>query len=321
MNGNANNNANDGTNDVNSVATSGNATSGQESKSINFDADSAYHSIAVQLAFGARVPGSSAHRLCGDYIVATLHSYNAEVFEQQFNAVLWSGKTVQGRNIIASFNPEQKQRVIIAAHWDSRATADHDPDVNNHNSPVPAANDGASGVAVMLEIARQFSINKPVIGVDIIFFDIEDQGAPQNSDKQDNFHWCKGAQYWAAYPHKQSYKAKYGILLDMVGCQKPCFSLEGVTKFYAKDVYQQIVNTAIQLGYGYAFSTEETGDILDDHYFVNAYMHIPMADIIQHDRNTPTHFFPQWHTINDDIDHVDKNTLKMVGDVVLKMIY
>ncbi|MCL2683390.1 MAG: M28 family peptidase [Bacteroidales bacterium] len=290
----------------------------------DFDADSAYHFVAKQMSFGPRVPGTKAHEQCANWLQKTISAYADNVIVQPFSARIWNGETRHGKNIIASFSPEKKSRVLLGAHWDSRPTADHDPDPANWHKPVPGANDGASGVGVLLEVARQLSINRPNIGVDIIFFDLEDSGTPEFADaslrrKPDT--WALGAQHWAKNPHKPNYRANYGILLDMVGAANPRFAREGISMFYASDIVNKVWKTAQTLGFSYAFVNERIGDILDDHYYVNKFARIPMINIIHYDPRTETRFFPQWHTIHDDLSIIDKNTLRIVGQTVLAQIY
>ncbi|MDR0437819.1 MAG: M28 family peptidase [Bacteroidales bacterium] len=290
----------------------------------DFDADSAYHFVAKQVAFGPRVPGTRAHEQCANWLQQTISAYADEVVVQPFSARVWNGEIRHGKNIIALFSPEKKSRILLGAHWDSRPTADQDPDPNNWHKPVPGANDGASGVGVLLEVARQLSINRPNVGVDIIFFDLEDYGTPDFADV--SFHrnqdtWALGAQHWAQNPHKFNYRANYGILLDMVGAANPRFAKEGFSMYFASDIVNKVWKTAQALGFGYAFVNERGGDILDDHYYVNTLARIPMINIIHHDRKTASRFFPQWHTIHDDLSIIDKNTLLIVGQTVLAQIY
>ena len=128
------------------------------------------------------------------------------------------------KNIIAVFNPEQDKRVLLCAHWDSRFIADND--TQNIDQPILGANDGGSGVGILLEIARQIKLKPINIGVDIVLFDIEDQGQPNNSGNPIPHSWCLGAQYWSMKPHVENYFADYGILLDMVGSKSATFTQE-----------------------------------------------------------------------------------------------
>src|SRR5574344_427155 len=144
----------------------------------SFCADSAYSYVSAQCAFGPRIPESKAHDKCASYLVAFMRQYADTVIEQDFTTKLYNGKVVRGKNIIASFNTDKTDRIVLASHWDSRLWADNDKDEANHKKPVLAANDGASGVGVLMEIARALKSKKPQGGVDLIFFDMEDQGCP-----------------------------------------------------------------------------------------------------------------------------------------------
>ena len=181
------------------------------------------------------------------------------------------------------------------------------------------ANDGASGVAVLMEIARGMSSQRPDIGIDIIFFDLEDQGVPEWHDSHDDESWCKGAQYWAKNPHTPYYTARYGILLDMVGADEPRFTKEYFSMQYASTITNKVWSVAQALGYGGVFEDSKTDPVLDDHLYVNRLRGVPMTDIVHNSRHGS--FFPHWHTTNDDLDHVNRETLAIVGTVLLKTIY
>lgn len=286
-----------------------------------FSADSAYLYVKTQCAFGPRVPNSKAARDCGNYIIDFMKQYADTVIVQSFSATLWNGNTVEGRNIIASFNPDSETRVLMAAHWDSRLWADHDPDMANHHTPILGANDGASGVGVLMEIARIFKTKPNSQGLDIVFFDIEDQGSPQWSDVEieDQSDWCIGSQHWAKNPHIPFYRADYGILLDMVGYKNARFTKEAQSMYYASSVMNKIWDIASAKGYSDIFVSEKTYPIMDDHVWVNQIAKIPMIDIVQNDVSGS--FFPYWHTLGDNMEQIDSKTLKIVGDVCLTAIY
>ncbi|GHS86690.1 glutamine cyclotransferase [Bacteroidia bacterium] len=286
-----------------------------------FDMDTAFMYVAEQVRFGARIPASKAHQQCANYLEKILTNYADQVITQPFTSKLWDGSTARGVNVIGSFNPTAERRIVLAAHWDSRATADRDLNADNHRKPLLGANDGASGVGVLLEVARQLSLNKTDVGVDIILFDLEDQGTPEYVNQDNMNSWCLGAQYWAANLHRPGYKANYGILLDMVGCYNPCFTKEATSQRLAPDIQNNVWQRAQELGFSYCFKNTLTSGVLDDHYFVNTIAGIPMIDLIQYDPTTPSHFFPQWHTMEDDLQHVDKQTLQIVGQVLLSLIY
>lgn len=183
-----------------------------------FSADSAYEYVQKQVDFGPRIPNSNSQIACANYLSDKLKTFGAEVIEQKSNLMAFDGTTLKSINIVGSFNPKAETRVLLFSHWDSRPWADNDPNPANHKKPVTGANDGASGVGVLLEMARQFQIQQPTIGVDIIFVDAEDYGPNHEftGANAEDF-WCLGTQYWAKNPHKVSYTAKYGILLDKIG--------------------------------------------------------------------------------------------------------
>lgn len=287
-----------------------------------FDADSAYAYTAAQCDFGPRVPNSEAHRKCGDYIAAQFKRFGATVTNQYADLTAYNGTGLKARNIIASYNPEADARILVCGHWDSRPWADNDPDPDNHRKPVLAANDAASDVAVMLEMARQIQLHPLHIGVDFICFDAEDYGTPQwDENEYQSEGWCLGSQYWAENPHVYGYRARFGILMDMVGGQGSVFRKEGFSQKFAAQVVDLVWKTAAQCGYGNYFSTEEGGYITDDHVPVNRLAQIPCIDIIPYFTDGPSSFGPTWHTVEDDMNHIDKNVLKAVGQTVLQVIY
>jgi nitroreductase len=287
-----------------------------------FNADSAYVYIGKQLAFGPRVPNTPAHAKCADYLTGELRKYTSTVIEQKGVVYAYDRTKLNFRNIIASWKPETNNRILLCAHWDSRPFADHDPDPANRRKPVEGANDGASGVGVLLEIARQLSLKEPPIGIDIILFDVEDYGPHQEANAEpSNDHWGLGSQYWAKNPHKPGYFAKYGILLDMVGASGAKFLMEGISMDYAGDIVKHVWETAGRLGYSSVFVAERGGYITDDHLPINQILNIPTIDIIHQDRNTESGFYPYWHTTGDTFDKIDRNTLKIVGQTVLTVIF
>ena len=288
----------------------------------DFDKDSAYYFVEKQVSFGPRVPNTKAHRDCAEYLIQTLNQYVDTTMVQPLSIKAYNGTLLKGQNIIGIFNPTAHKRVLLAAHWDSRPYADHDPNPENHRTPIDGANDGASGVGVLLEIARQLQLKAPAIGIDIVFFDLEDYGEPQ--DERVNYsgeYWCLGSQSWARNPHIKNYRAKYGILLDMVGGHNAQFTKEGFSRQYAPDVVNKVWNRANALGFSSYFQNKETDPILDDHYYVNTIRNLPMIDIIEWDANTMSGFNKHWHTVNDDMNNINKETLSAVGKVVLSVIY
>ena len=295
------------------------------SKCPEFVADSAMKSIEDQCAFGPRVTGTKAHVLCGDNIVNRFKEYGCEVTEQTMQLKAYDGTVLPGRNIIASTNPDKADRILICAHWDCRPWADHDPDEANHRKPILAANDAASGVAVMLELARQVQQSPIEYGIDFICFDAEDWGMPEWEDEEKyagvEDSWCLGSTYWAKNPHKENYAARYGILLDMVGGRGSTFAMEGVSRYYADTVVQMLWHLAAQIGYGAYFPIKDGGTVQDDHVPVNQIAGIPCVDIIPHFEQGPSSFGPTWHTVSDTPENIDPAVLKAVGQSLLQLMY
>ena len=287
----------------------------------DFNADSAYNYVKKQLDFGPRVPGSVAHKQCAEWFVDFFSGKADTVYVQDFRTRLYDGRGIDGKNIIAAFNPEAKKRILLAAHWDSRPFADHDPDKNNWNTPIDGANDGASGVGVLMEIARILNDNPVNIGVDIILFDLEDYGAPYFLNLMTNDDWALGSQYWAKNPHIYNYRAYFGILLDMVGASNPKFPKEYYSQQFAPALSNDVWKIARELGYDEYFTNELGHPINDDHIYVNAIARIPMIDIIHLENNSESSFYPYWHTVKDNIEQIDPKTLGMVGDVVVNVLY
>ena len=285
-----------------------------------FNADSAYAYTAAQVALGPRVPNTSAHRAGGDFLAGELRRFGAEVIEQEATLRIYDGQTIQAKNIIASFDLENKNRILLCAHWDSRPFSDEDPDPANHHKPVDGANDGAGASAVLLEIARQIGKHPINTGIDIILFDAEDWGEPR-FDRQGRGGWCLGSEYWAKNPHIPNYTAKFGILLDMVSAPNALFYKEYNSMQFAPHIVRKVWETAQALGYGNHFINQLGGSIEDDHIQVVKYRKIPTINIIQFDPNTPHGFGDYWHTVNDNMNAVSKETMQAVGQTVLHVIY
>jgi len=287
-----------------------------------FDADSAYNYVHTQVNFGARVPNSKAHQSCLVYLVNEMKRFGAQVIEQKADLKAFDGTVLHATNIIASYQPELKSRVLLCAHWDCRPFCDHDPDPANYHKPVTGANDAASGVGVLMEVARQIQKEHPQIGIDILFLDAEDYGAPDfYQGHKDEDSWCLGTQYWAKNPHVAGYKARYGILLDMVGAPGATFYKEQVSLMYAPDIVEKVWNKAQEMGFSAYFINQQGGAITDDHLYINRLAKIPCIDIIHTDLQSSTGFASYWHTTHDTMQTIDKNTLKVVGQTLLGVIY
>ena len=296
-----------------------------------FSADSAYSYIAQQVAFGARVPDTEAHEACGDWLVSELQRHGAEVTEQRGSMSNYATVALPLRNIIAHIPGTMPTTILLCAHWDTRPWSDEEADYDNRFLPVPGANDGASGVGVLLEVARQLqalrATNKidQLPSVDIIFFDGEDMGTPSHyTGPQREDTWCLGSQLWAneymQTPIAQRTKYQYGILLDMVGDPSATFPREYFSVNYAGTYVEQIWRTAAKLGYGRYFVNQSAYPITDDHYYLNTLAGIPCVDIIDYKPNNGTGFAEWWHTQQDDMRNINYQTLQAVGETVITTI-
>jgi hypothetical protein len=290
-------------------------------KGPEFDAASAYGFVKKQVEFGPRVPGTPAHAACADWLVKEFKQWTPDVVVQAFRAKAFDGTLLDGQNIIASFNAGASDRILLCAHWDSRPFADHDPDPANRYTPIMGANDGASGVGVLLEVARLLSLRKPACGVDIVLFDLEDYGEHNEwRGKVSPDNWCLGSQHWARNPHRPGYRARYGVLLDMVGASDAVFPRDGTSMYFAPSVTKRVWETARGLGYSRYFLDRESGSLIDDHLYINQLTGIPTVDIIHYDPDRGA-FAASWHTLGDTLDKIDIDTLTAVGRTVLALIY
>ena len=293
-----------------------------------FNADSAYAFTKAQCDFGPRNMNSRGHDLCGEWIVNKFREYGCKVTTQRVNLTGYDGSTLRSCNIMASINPEATTRILLCAHWDSRPWADNDPDQSNWKKPIIAANDAASGVAVMLELARIINNGKaekalrPQLGVDFVCFDAEDWGTPQWADVPDDADsWALGAQYWSKNL-PQGYEARYGILLDMVGGVGAQFFQEGISLQYAPEIVKKVWRSAREVGFGSYFPKRMGGMVTDDHVPVNRYAKIPTIDIIPfYPDCKQSGFGPTWHTLADNMENIDRNTLRAVGQTLVQVIY
>ena len=287
-----------------------------------FMRDSAYAHVAKQVSFGPRVPGTPGHQAARQWMVQKLKGYGATVREQTFKANTATIGEVRATNIIASFNPTYARRVVLAAHWDTRFAADED--VARSDQPLDGADDGGSGVGVLMEIARLLQQNPISLGVDIVLFDVEDQGASDGA--QDT--WCLGSQYWARNPHVKGYRAEYGILLDMVGAKGAIFQKEDVSQVFPPEkvkkihaLYDKVWSMAQGMKKGSLFVDNRSNPFTDDHYFVNLLTEIPMIDIINKPIGSVNGFGPHWHTHADNMEIIDPSVLGSVGQVVTAYVY
>ncbi|WP_143308461.1 M28 family peptidase [Chitinophaga vietnamensis] len=278
-----------------------------------FQADSAYAYTAQQVSFGPRIPNTPAQQKCADWMISKLRQWADTVYVQRTTVTGPKKEHLPCINIIASFNPAAKQRVLLLSHWDTRPWADED--AFDKTKKLDGADDGASGVGVLMEAARQFHQQKPEAGIDILLVDVEDYGVPSQENT-----FCLGTQYWAKNPHVPGYKANYGILLDMVGGRGSQFYMEGSSRQYAAAPMKMFWDAGNKLGYSDFFRYEDYGSfITDDHIYVNTMANIPTFDIIAWQPSG--NFAPHWHTQNDNMSVIDKRTLQAVGQTILQVVY
>ncbi|MFC3417242.1 M28 family peptidase [Algoriphagus hitonicola] len=286
-----------------------------------FNADSAYAFVQKQVDFGPRVPGTQGHQDTKEWILSQLEQWEWEVQTQDFQAKTYDGLTWDLSNIIASFQPEASKRILLAAHWDTRRIADKDTE--RIDEPIDGANDGGSGVGILMEIARTIASQnlKPDVGIDIILFDGEDDGEPENARVRDNSQiwWCLGSQHWSKNKHESNYTAYYGILVDLVGAKGAKFYREGYSRNFASGILKKVWDNAHQLGHSDYFIYKDSPEIIDDHFFVNRDAGIPMIDIIEF---SPDLGFGRYHhTHLDNMELIDRRSLQAVGETVLFTVY
>lgn len=287
----------------------------------DFNADSAYHFIDAQVAFGPRPNNTPAHDKVAEYLVNKLKEYTEHVETQHGTVKAYNGTPLRITNIFGQFYPERTKKILLVAHYDTRPFADQDT-IDQHK-PILGANDGASGVGVILEIARLISQNDPGIGVTVFFTDAEDYGAPEDDTMHNsNNTYCLGTQYWAEKLNPSEYIADYGIVLDMVGAKDARFLEEANSLRASKDFVYRVWSTAYRLGYYNNFIMNQTQyGVIDDHVYITQLAGIPTIDIIDYDPTRKKGFGDYWHTHQDDMSIIDKGTLKAVGQTVLTVLF
>ena len=295
----------------------------------SYNSDSAYSYTQTQVDFGPRNMNSKGHDDCGKWLIAKIKTLADTVYVQTFDVTAFDGKVLKCTNIIASFNPKATTRILLTSHWDSRPWADQDK--VDRNKPILSASDGASGCGTLMEVARAMKSKPSSIGVDIFFNDAEDYGYTgtlsdlvtiknPSADNEDTY--CLGAQYWSRNPHVPGYKADFGILLDMAAGHGAFFTRDGTSAYMAGWVQDLVWSNAQQIGLANYFSNQNTPSLTDDHYYLNKIAGIPTIDIIAYDAASSSHLFPSyWHTHNDNMSVIDKNTLDAVGKTLLYTIY
>jgi glutaminyl-peptide cyclotransferase len=283
-----------------------------------FNPDSAYAMTEKIVSYGSRVTGSVGATKVRSWVVAQLKKYGADIIEQPFKAKTFDGKTLDATNIIARFNLNATNRVLLSAHWDSRPFADQDS--TKKKEPILGADDSGSAMGMLLEIARQLQ-QTPLsnLGVDIVLFDAEDYGDGSGKENTETT-WCLGSQHWSRNVHVAGYAAKYGINLDMAGARNARFTKESYSMKYASNVVEKVWRVGRNLGYTQLFVEDfSRGPMIDDHYFVNTIAKVPTIDIINHP--VDSYFGKYWHTHQDDMSVIDKDILKATGQTVLSVLH
>ncbi|MCK4966559.1 M28 family peptidase [bacterium] len=273
-----------------------------------FDEQSAFEYLEKQCAFGPRNPNSQGHKKCMNFLTNELKKYTPDVTVQKFTHFdAKNRKTLYLANIIGTFTSANSgnPRKILCAHWDTRPRADRDKSPENRSKPIIGANAGASGIAVLLEIARIMHTSPPPVTIDIIFFDGEDYGEEGDFDE-----YFLGSRYFAQNPVYMGYEC--AILLDMIGDKNLNIQKEAFSQRFFPHIVQDIWERAHKLGIK-SFQNSINGEILDDHRIL-AESGIPAIDIIDFD-------YPYWHTIEDTPDKCSPKSLKSVGDVIIDYIY
>ena len=291
-----------------------------ENNTVKFNADSAYSYIKRQVDFGPRVPGSESHARCVTYLTDELKRHGVDtVYVQTGSKKAYTGEVLPIKNIIGSINPEQNHRILIAAHYDTRPWADNEEDESKRNTPIDGANDGASGVGVILELARILAANRPETGVDFLLVDAEDYGESSGLTSNEES-WCLGTQYWCENdPYTSQNRPKYGIVLDMVGGRDAKFHREYYSVRNASNIVDKVWGTAARAGYSSFFPNKIGGALIDDHLFISR-NGIPCIDIVECN-NAKTGSFPApWHTHQDNMNNIDTAPLRAVGQTVLNVI-
>jgi len=276
-----------------------------------FDADRAFSHLAAQVEFGPRVPGTAGHGECLDYIVRHL-SGAAKLLQTQQFLIECYGEDVHGTNVIASFGEDDAAPILFCCHWDTRPIADKDSDPDNRRKPILGANDGASGVAVLLELATLFAEKPPPKNVALVFLDAEDSGEFEECD------YCIGSYYFArnldsVFPKRPASNGPlFGVLIDMIGDKDLSIQRERYSVAAAPDIVARVWAVARRLGCK-QFKDDLGPAVFDDHIWFNR-SGIPMIDVIDFD-------YPFWHTMEDTVDKCSKDSLKAVGDVLYALAY
>lgn len=278
-----------------------------------FDGEAALRYAQAQVDFGPRVPGTEGHRLAGDWIVEQMRARADTVIVQEWKHVASTGDTLPMRNILARIRPELQQRVLYIAHWDTRPIAENADRREDRDTPIPGANDGASGVGLLVAVADALMQTPPQFGVDLLFVDGEDYG-DFNADRD----VLLGSKYFAANPPSEGYRPLFGVVWDMVGADGATFHQEGYSIQGAPEVVTRVWQKAADLGYSRYFVQRAGGPITDDHLpLLEAGMRV--IDVIDIDGNGRIRY-PHHHRLSDTMDKLSARTFQVVGDVATALV-
>ncbi len=287
-----------------------------------FDGTQAIAYVRAQLDFGPRVPGTAGHRRTGDWIVAQMRQRADTVIEQRWTHVTQRGDSLPLRNILARFRPAETARVLYIAHWDTRPTADSDRNLGARQQPIPGANDGASGVALLIALADVLKKTPPTVGVDLLFVDGEDYGSFQDPQLRDVL---IGSRYFANHLPSPDYRPLYGVLWDMIGDRDLQIYQEQNSVTAAPEVVARVWQTAKDLGYEKFFIPEVGEAITDDHVPLLG-KGLRVIDVIDLDYGPPLENggagpgTTYHHTLQDTIDKISARSLQIVGDVATTLV-
>ncbi|MBI4513853.1 MAG: M28 family peptidase [Gemmatimonadetes bacterium] len=285
----------------------GGRAAGAEAGGRGISAGRALEFVTAQVAFGPRVPGTEGHVAAGQWLDSILRARADTVIVQAFEHRTVEGRTLRLRNFFARFRPEDPTRVLFLSHWDTRPISDQARDASARRLPVPGANDGASGTAVLLALAELFDTVPPPIGVDLLLVDGEDYG--DFGAERDVF---LGSRHFVAH-RPAGYRPLYGVLLDMVGDRELDLYIEGYSQQYAPEIVRRVWDLADRIGYGNVFHRSVRHTVKDDHVPLNE-AKIQTINIIDFD-------YPYWHTPDDTPDKVSGESLRAVGDVLAALVY
>jgi hypothetical protein len=271
-----------------------------------FNGPTAFSYVEKQMSFGPRIPNKPGHQQEADWLLGKLRARADTVVVQEITHKLKTGEVLHLRNFFARFRPQATERVLFLAHWDTRPTADKSQNLGQQRLPVPGANDGASGVAVLLGVADALKAKPPTIGVDLLFVDGEDYG-----DFADTNDVLIGSRWFAAH-RPPDYQPLYGVLFDMVGDKDLQIYEEGQSMAYAPEVVQRVWQVASDRGYQRYFVPSMRHTLTDDHVSLQK-VGIHAIDVVDFD-------YPYWHTTEDTLDKVSAESLQIVGDVAVSLV-